>query len=450
MIKRNLTTWLNEFYSSHRQAVLLTGARQTGKTFAIRILGKNRFKSFVEINFLENPDAKRIFEGVQSATEIINRISVFTSQPLVKGNTLIFFDEVQECPECVTCIKFLVDEGSYRYALSGSLLGVELKDLRSEPVGYMEVKEVFPLDFEEFALAIGVSPQVMHSLRESFADRVAVDDIIHRQMLRLFQLYLVVGGMPAAVSKYLENNNLQEVITEQKSIIHLYARDIGKYDKKTKLILNEIYSLIPSELDAKTKRFILKKVDGNIKFSRTENSFLWLKDAGVALPTYNVSEPRLPLLLNELRSLFKLFLNDVGLLCSQYANGIQLKLLSNECNINYGAVYENVVAQELHAHGFSLHYFNSKQLGEVDFIVESDGRILPIEVKSGKNYKIHRALSNLLNSSAYDIPEAFVFCNDNLSSTGKVLYLPIYMITFLRVQDDLPLQVYRPDISALR
>ena len=306
------------------------------------------------------------------------------------------------------------------------------------------------MDFEEFALAIGVSQQIMDTLRDCFTNRTAVDEVVHKQMMRLFQLYLVVGGMPAALAKYLENNNLQEVVTEQQSIIHLYARDISKYDRDNKLILKEIFDLIPSELDAKTKRFILKKVNGNIKFSRAENSFLWLKDAGVALPTYNVTEPRQPLMLNELRSLFKLFLNDVGLLCSQYANGIQLKLLSDECNINYGAVYENVVAQELHAHGFSLHYFNNKQLGEVDFVVESNGRILPIEVKSGKDYKIHRALSNLLNSSEYDIPEACVFCNDNLSASGKIVYLPIYMITFLQVQTIQQTQIFRPDISALK
>lgn len=450
MIERKIDAYLRDFYSNHKQAVMLTGARQTGKTFAIRRLGNTQFKHFIEINFLETPDAKLIFgKGVNGASEILLRLSTFTDKPMVKGETLIFFDEVQECPECVTMMKFLVDDASYRYALSGSLLGVELKDLRSEPVGYIDVKDVFPLDFEEFIKALGVKENVMKHLQECFEQKVSVDAVVHERVMKLFQLYLIVGGMPAAVSKYLETNNLRDVDVEQQSILHLYHRDIAKYDPAHKLYIQEIFDLIPSELDAKNKRFILKNLNEHFKFSRYENSFLWLKDAGVAYPTYNIVEPVLPLKLNEQRNLFKLFHNDVGLLCSQYADGIQLKMLSGEVNMNYGAVYENAVAQELAAHGFCLYYFNSKKQGELDFVVKYHGAVLPIEVKSGKDYSVHSALDNVMNTNQYQIPEAIVLCNDNVSIKNRITYYPIYMTLFLHHREEPESMVYIPDLSGL-
>ncbi len=449
MIYRKIDRIISNFYRNHNKALLLTGARQVGKTYAFRKFGKENFDNVIEINFVENKSAIGFLDGSVNAREMILRISALTEGKMVPGRTLIFFDEVQEYPEIVTLIKFLVDEGSYRYALSGSLLGVELKDLRSEPVGYMDVLDMYPLDFEEFALAVGVSSTIIGSLSESFRNLTPIDRIVHERMMKVFRLYLVVGGMPAAVAKYLESNNLRLVEEEQKAILKLYKKDIAKYDPDDKLYLNDIFDLIPSELNAQNKRFILKKLNENFKFSRYYNSFLWLKNAGVAIPVYNVEEPQYPMKLSEQRNLFKLFQNDVGLLACQYSDGLQLKLLRGEVNLNYGGIFENVAAQELAAHGFSLAYYNNKKLGELDFVVTYEDKVLPIEIKSGKDYSRHSALNNVLNVQNYHIGRAVVFCNDNITSDGSVTNLPIYMLMFLKNGQQEKDVIYKLDLQGI-
>lgn len=432
MLNRKIDNYLANYFERTNKALLVTGARQTGKSFSIRHFGETHFESFVEINFIENPDAVGTIRGAKDSRDILLRLSLLANRPLLKGKTLIFFDEVQEYPEIVTAIKFLVDEGSYRYIMSGSLLGVELNDLRSEPVGYLDIVEMFPLDLEEFVRALGVGDAVIDNLREAFVKLQPVDEFVHRKMMELFRLYLVVGGMPAAVQKYVDTHNLKDVMNEQLAIVRLYKRNITKYDKDRKLYIEEIFDLIPSELNAKNKRFILKNLNENLKFSRYENSFIWLKDAGVALPVFNVEEPVVPLKLSRSRNLFKLFQNDVGLLACQYAEGIQLRIINDEKSINFGSIYENVVAQELHAHGFELYYFNSKKQGELDFVIEKNGTTLPIEVKSGKDYQRHNALNNVMNNEGYEIKEAFVFTGENLRRDGRFNYLPIYLVGFLQ------------------
>lgn len=449
MINRKITKYLEGFYKENKKALLLTGARQTGKSFSIRQFGMSHFDSFVEINFLDNPNAIGVISEAKDSGDILMRLSLLTDKPLIAGKTLIFFDEVQEYPEIVTAIKFLVEEGSYRYVLSGSLLGVELNDLRSEPVGYMDVKELFPLDLEEFFMALGVGHSVIDAVRQNFEKETPVDSFVHGKLMDLFRLYLIVGGMPAVVQKYIDTNNLQEVLNEQQSIIRLYKRDIAKYDKNSKLYIEDIFDMIPPELNAKNKRFILKNLNENIKFSRYENSFLWLKDAGVALPVYNVEEPVVPLMLARSRNLFKLYQNDIGLLVAQFADGIQLRILAKSDDLNFGSVYENVVAQELHSHGFDLYYFNSKKQGELDFVIEKGGKVVPIEVKSGKDYQRHNALTNVMGNSDYGIEQAYILCNDNVKADGRLLYMPVYMVMFLERQTPINL-VYKVDVSGLQ
>lgn len=452
MITRKVDELIRHFILNDRRALLVTGARQVGKTYAIRKASKECFENVVEINFIEQPDAIALFSELKGAKDLLLRISAFSKKTLIPGKTLIFFDEVQECKEMVTAIKFLVDEGSYKYVMSGSLLGVELKDLRSVPVGYMEEMEMYPLDLQEFFKAIGIGSDVIDHLRKSFEERRPVDDFIHRRMLEAVRLYLIIGGMPAVVQKYIETNNLRRVYEEQRGIIHTYKRDIAKYELNKKLQIEEIYELIPSELNAKNKRFILKELNEKARFSKYEESFLWLKDAGVAIPVYNIEEPRVPLLLSKQRNLFKLFLNDVGLLAAMYGGNIQTRLLSQDTNINFGSVYENLVAQELCAHGFyqqhSLYYFNSKKQGELDFVVEYDNNVLPIEVKSGKDYERHNALSNVMANVEYDVPQAYVFCQENIHTKEKIIYYPIYMITFFEnIQAEE--KVYRFDLTGI-
>lgn len=450
MINRKIEKELQRFRDSHeKKALLITGARQVGKTFIIREFGK-QYESFAEINFYENKAARALFENAADSTDLLLRLSLIINVPLIPGKTLIFLDEVQECREIVTAIKFLVEEGSYQYILSGSLLGVDLKDIRSVPVGYMDVLEMYPLDLEEFAYANKVSPAVIDRLRRSFLDKAPVDDIIHEKMMELFRLYLIVGGMPAAVMQYLETCNLQEVLHEQRSIITLYKRDIARYDPEEKLYLENVFDLIPSELNSKNKRFILKNLNENFKFSRYSHSFLWLRDAGVALPVFCASEPAVPLLLSKATNLFKLFLSDVGMLAAMYMNDIQIRILNREQDINFGSVYENAAAQELKAHGFDLYYFNSKKQGELDFLVERNGSVLPIEIKSGKDYTKHAALNNVLANPDYSIPEAYVFHNGNVSTEDKVTYLPIYMLMFVERGQNNENMIYKPDFGVLQ
>lgn len=448
MLKRKIDNYIRNYYKTTRNALLVTGARQTGKTFSIREFGKT-FKSFIEINFVDNPEAAEAFRDAKGSADILLRLSAITSVPLIKGETLIFFDEVQKCPEIVTAVKFLVDEGSYRYILSGSLLGVSLKDLRSEPVGYMGVVDMYPLDFEEFISAVGISGNVIGALRNSWENRIPVDGFLHSKMMELFRLYLVTGGMPAAVSKYLESNNLQEVMAIQQDIIRLYKRDIAQYDPDNKLYIEDIFDLIPPELNAKNKRFILKRLNENAKFERFRNSFLWLKNAGVAIPVYNVEEPKMPLLLARSRNLFKLFQSDIGLLAAQYAEGIQLRIIKGDKDINFGSIHENAVAQELIAHSLTPYYYNNKKRGEIDFVIETGGKILPIEVKSGKDYETHHALSNIMDCGEYELDEAIVLNNENLYVKGKITYAPIYMIMFLQKKNEAP-AFYKIDLSGIK
>ena len=450
MLERRIKQEIRDFLDSDRkEALMVTGARQVGKTYIIRECAKEIYKNIVEINFVENQQAVKLFENITGSKDILLRLSALTDVPMIPGETLIFFDEVQECPEIVTAIKFLVEDGQYRYILSGSLLGVELKDIRSVPVGYLSILEMYPLDFREFCGANRVSQTVMDKLKECFEKKQPVDELIHEKMMELFRLYLIVGGMPAVVDAYIRTNNLKEVLRIQQGIVQLYYKDIAKYDKDNKLYLDEIFTLIPSELNNKNKRFIMKDLNENFRFSRYENSFIWLKEAGVALPVYCVQEPELPLLLSKSTNLFKLFLSDVGLLASMYVDGLQLKILSREKDINFGAIYENVAVQELKAHGFELYYFNSKKQGELDFVIEYQGNVLPLEIKSGKAYTRHNALDNVLKDERYAVPQALVFCNENISTVDKIVYLPIYMIGFLE-NEKIDEYIYSIDLSALQ
>ena len=432
MLQRKIYNRLDAFYRGRPgKALMIVGARQVGKSYIVEEFCKARYESFVKLDFIENPDYIQALAGANSAEAILLRLSALFGDRMIPGKTMIFFDEVQECRDLITQIKYLVQDGTYDYILSGSLLGTVFRDIVSAPVGYMDIVRMYPLDFEEFAMANGVGATVIDALRTSFETKTPVDAYIHARMMQLFELYLIVGGMPAAVSTYLETKNLRRVADEQNTILRLYRHDISKYDEQDRLYLNEIFDLIPSELNAKNKRFILKNLNENARFDKYYNSFLWLKNAGVALTANVVDEPKIPLLLSKSQNLFKLFSNDVGLLAAQYGGEIQLRLLQHETAINFGSIYENVAAQELTAHGYTLYYYNSKKFGELDFVIERGGRVLPIEIKSGKDYYRHNAMDNVLKQSDFGLAEGYVFCGGNVERTGSVTYFPIYMLMFL-------------------
>ena len=448
MLTRTVDRILIDHFKISKTALLIEGARQIGKTFSIRQFGK-KFKTYIEINFIEQPVAISLFKDLSNTKDLLARLSLFTKQKLIKRDTLIFFDEVQICPEVITYIKFLVNEGSYNYILSGSLLGIEINDLRSVPVGYLTIKRMFPLTFREFALNLGLNSSILENLETSFKEKKPVDDFIHKKMMELFRVYLVVGGMPAAVNRYIETNNLNEVIDIQNQIVNLYKKDITQYDKNNKLAIAQIFELIAPQLNSQNKRFIIKDIKSGVKFDRYENSFLWLKDAGFALPVYNVETPKIPLKLSKSRSLFKLFMSDVGLLASEYSQGIQLKIISGDDKLNYGAIFENYIAQELTACEHDLYYYNNKKRGELDFLIEYDGEVLPIEVKSGKDYKVHRALSNIMDCGEFNLNRALIFNNSNLKVEGKLTYAPIYMAMFLKQEINDEDSIYKIDLSEL-
>lgn len=322
--------------------MLIDGARQVGKTHIVREFAHENYEHFAEINFIENELATQAVSTATTAEELFTRILAFVKDELVPGNTLVFLDEIQESKKTPTAIKLLVDEfPEYDWILSGSLLGLELKNIRSVPVGYLDSFTMHPLDFEEFCWA-------------------------------------------------------------------------------------------NSELSQQNKRFVISDVEGKARFDRYENDFMWLADAGVALPVYNVSAPRPPLTISQNSSLFKLFLSDVGLLSYLCGMDVTREMLAGRRDVLYGALYENVVAQELTAHGFPLYYFRSGAIGELDFLVEYPiSTVLPIEVKSGKTYKRHNALKNVLKVENYNINQALVLCEQNLEVEDKVVYAPIYCLMFL-------------------
>lgn len=439
MLERKIEKEIVQWIKNDNKALLIDGARQVGKTYIIRKALKDCDCEYVEFNLLNSSMLINVLKKSESVDDLITNLSLFSNKPLNKGKTFLFFDEIQEFKELATKIKFWVDEGSFRYIFSGSLLGVELKNIKSAPVGYLRTITMYPLDFEEFLQLYNFNDELKSSLKKSFIDKISVNESVHEKMMQIFNMYLNVGGMPSAVDKFKETKNLELVLKEHNDIISQYKKDFTKYETEDKKpYLTHIYDLIPAELNSSNKRFNYSNLKKGLKYSRSEDNFIWLDSAGVAIPAYNVTEPVFPLLLNEKSSLFKLFLSDVGMLTSMYGKSTKMQILANDQDINNGALYENVVAQELKAHGFKLYYYNSKKYGELDFVIEYKGKVLPIEVKSGKSYQRHSALNNIIDVPNYAIDEAYVLSNYNVEVKGNITYYPIYMLMFIMDETILP------------
>ena len=433
MLKRKIEKDIEKWLDNSEKALLVYGVRQAGKTFIIRECLKRNECEYIEFNLINQPELVEILRDSTGIDDLILKLSLYSEKKIIPGKTIFFFDEVQRYKEIVTKIKFLVEDKRYRYILSGSLLGVEIINLKSAPVGYLQTLNMYPMDFEEFLQIFNVDETIINNLRNCFITKTKVDEIIHNKIMEMFNIYLIIGGMPAAVERYRNTENIDDVMEEHRAIIEQYKLDFTQYEEENrKLIITHIYELIPAELNEKNKRFMIADINKNLRYDRISDSFVWLWKSGVALGVFNTTEPTIPLMLNEKSALFKLFISDVGLLTTIYGKSCKLKIVNKESDINKGAVFENVVAQELHAHGYPLYYYNSKKQGEIDFIVEQNGKSLPIEVKSGKAYNKHSALSNLLDVKEYGIEEAFIFTNDNVKIEGKFNYLPIYMVMFLR------------------
>ena len=438
MLKRKFTQYLEHFLKEDQDKILLVnGARQIGKSYLIRYVGTKLYTHFVEINLKEDKEGEQVFALVHTTNDLYIRLSNYYSKPLGnKSDTLIFLDEIQSYPHLLTMLKFLNQEGKYRFIASGSQLGVALAQTPSVPLGSVEIKQMYPLDFEEFLWATGISTEWIDQIHNSYLKEEALDENTHTLLLKRFQYYLLIGGLPEAINKYLEDRNITRVRSVHNDIHELYRIDSSQYDAEHKLKIRRIYDLIPSALENKKKRIVYKQIEDKKgkDFSDYADEFEYLANSGVALMVSAISNPHFPLIESEQKRLVKLYLNDVGLL-THLLYGLNVNaVLQNIRSINLGTVYELVVAQELQAHGFNLHYYDNKQKGEVDFLIDDYERleVLPLEIKSGKDYTEHSALTKFLNTPDYGIHRAIVFSNERAVQKKKgVTYLPIYYCMFL-------------------
>ena len=434
-----------------RKAFCIIGARQIGKTTLVREFARNNYEYFAEINFITDSKASDIFQQTFDAETIITNLTAYLRQPLEAGKTLIFFDEIQKCPQVRTAIKFLVEDGRFDYVESGSLLGVNFQDVPSFPVGFEEIHEMYPMDFEEFAAANGVQQETFSYLYDCYCNRKPVSESVHNTMKKLFYTYIVVGGMPEAVQIFVDTHDIGKVINYQNTILSQYRLDIAQYaGNDDKIKSKAIFDSIPSQLDDKNRRFIVSSLTPSARLNRYENSFKWLTDAGVALACYNVNVPQPALKLNEKHSLFKLYMNDTGLLCAACMENIQFDILNGNVGLNLGSILENVIAQQMKANGFSLYYFDSKKYGELDFVIQNGLQIDLIEVKSGKDYRKHPALGKVLSVDNWKFKNAYVLCQGNIEERNGILYLPWYLSIFLKPAQIPENMIYELDLSGLR
>jgi len=440
MLKRKIEELLILWKSEKgKKAFLVKGARQVGKTTSIRNFGKSQYKTFIELNFERNPDLCNIFSGSLDARTIQLNMSAMGYGPFVPGETLIFFDEIQACPKARTAIKFLVEDGKFDFIESGSLLGINYNDVSSYPVGFENQHEMHSLDFEEFLWAKGVSEEVIHELRKCVSEKKELSNAIHQTMMRHFREFMIVGGMPSVVSRFIQSNDLTKVIKEQKDILNSYREDVKKYAGSNKTKVSEFFDSIPAQLNKKNKRFYLSALKKEPKMRTYEEAIMWLFDAKIASPCYNIAAIELPLVLNEKRNLFKVYMNDTGLLTALSYLGIQSEILNGNIEINEGSIIENALADAFLKNGFLLHYYDRKKPTsmEIDFVIQVRDTIQVIEAKSGSDFAKHDSLNTLLKEK--NIGEPIVFCTENIHEANGILYLPYYL--GFAISDDYPKQV---------
>ena len=439
MLYRKIEKIIEEHLKSNTKKILLIdGARQVGKTYIIRHVGQRLFKNYIEINMVEDKLGDRLFSEVKTIEDFYLQVSMLEGHKMKeKESTLIFIDEIQEYPHLLTLLKFLSEDGKFTYIASGSLLGVTLSQTTSIPMGCIKKIRMFPLDFEEFLYANGLNEFAISKIHEKFINEEPLDETMHNKILDLFRKYLLVGGLPDVVNSYLESHNIQLVRELQNEIHEYYANDASKYDQVNKLKIRNIYDLIPSNMENKKKRVIAQKIEnkkGKV-FGDYNDEFEYLINSGIALNVQAISNPVFPLIESAGKNLLKLYLNDVGILTSiLYGNNIRA-ILDNKESINLGSVYESVVASELIAHGYKLFYYDNRNKGEVDYLIDDYNTLscVPIEVKSGKDYTVHSALSSFVQNEDYHIKKAYVLSNERaITHKGRITYLPIYYIMFFQ------------------
>lgn len=440
MLYRKIKSYIEEHLKSNDDKILLIeGARQIGKSYIIRNVGTALYDNYVEINFVADDEGEKVFKNVHTTEEFYLNLSMVAGSRLDRyDNTLVFIDEIQHYPQFLTMLKFLREEHRYRFICSGSLLGIALKGTVSVPIGSVIPKKMYQLDFEEFLIANDFGKEAIEYLRKSFEQKRSLAPEVHDKVLGLFKRYLLVGGMPDAVNEYLATHNIVKVREIQEAIIVLYGIDASRYEEEAarKLYIRRIYDMIPSQMENKKKRIVVKDIQNREgdRFSNYVEEFEYLIHSGIAIASNAISNPKYPLAESQQKNLLKLYMNDVGMLSSRlYQYNVRL-VLNDIAGINLGSLYESAVAQELKAHYNKLFYYDNKQKGEVDFLVDDSSTmsVLPVEVKSGKDYMVHSALNNLMAVPDYHIASSIVFSNDReVRTKGNILYLPIYYVMFM-------------------
>lgn len=425
------------FISKSDKILMLTGARQTGKSFIINHVASKIFRNVVEINLIEDYDRDKLFESVSSVEEFHMRLSSIAGERLgAKEDTLVFLDGIQQYPGLLTLLKFLRQEARYTYAVSGSLLGLTIKHTTSIPVGSLAIMHMYPLDFEEFMIANNVGEEAIDGMRRFFDERRSLDEALHNHIMGLFKRYLLIGGMPQAVQEFVNTRNLIPVRAIQNDIHRLYEVDAAKYDLDHRLRIKRIYEMIPSAMESHKKRVVYREIENKPKGRHSDyvEEFDFLSASGVALEVKAISNPSFPLIESGVKNLLKLYLNDVGMLTGiLYRNNIK-PVMDTECSVNLGSVYESVVAMELAAHGHKLFYYDNKKNGEVDFLIDDYYSLsaMAVEVKSGKDYTVHSALNRLLENKDYRMEKGVVLSNSReVRQEGRILYMPVYYVMFL-------------------
>lgn len=438
MLFRKIQAYIEEYFTSDSNKVLLIeGARQIGKTYIIRHVGKKMFENYIELNMVQDFDGIKLFENVKTVEDFYLQVSMIAGERMKeKENTLIFIDEIQVYPHLITMLKFLKADDKFNYIASGSLLGVTLNETTSIPIGSIERKTMYALDFEEFLISQGFNSFAISVLKSKYEKQESLDESTHERVMDLFKKYLLVGGLPDAVNSYNKDKNIVNVRTIQNEIHAYYGADASKYDNERKLKIRRIYDQIPSNLENKKKRVVVQNIEGikGKRFSDYEDEFDYLVSAGIALEVKAVSTPTFPLIESSGKNLLKLYLNDVGILTNiLYKHNIRA-ILDSEKSINLGTVYESVVASELKAHGHRLFYYDNRSKGEVDYLTDDYDSlsVLPIEVKSGKDYTVHSALNNFVSNDSYNIEKAVVLSNEReVTHKGKIVYMPVYYVMFM-------------------
>lgn len=425
--KQNILEWIK----NGRKALLVDGARQVGKTFLIENCLEESGRPYRKIDLIQDKKANRSLsvaseEGLDS---ILEALSFYAPDSDKEDKPIIFLDEVQECPELITMIKYLVQEGRYRYILSGSLLGIALTHVRSVPVGFMETLTMYPLDFEEFAINSGWNKTSIKAIETAFENETPINEYLHEKTFALFKRYLLVGGMPDAVNEYISSKDIRKTVKVLDQIRELYKADFSKRKEGNPLILELIYDRIPRRLREQNHRFVVGDIKDGARTDDFEDDFYWLYKAGAIIPVYNAASPALPMEISTSQKLVKLFYNDVGLLTSSYGLSFAESYLNGE-DANLGGIYENYVAQALLTSSFTATppmYFKARKIGEIDFLSSLNAETVAIEVKSGKYRYSHPSLTKMMEIENYGLKKAFVLCNGNVEKMDKVTYLPIYM-----------------------